>query len=183
VRLAICLRTGTDTGLVPNVFLRPPNLRKEADAAKQLLTIPEGDHLTLLNIYNSYMESEYSQFCTIIANSEVDKHDKNWAWNNYLSARSLAQAENVRGQIERIMERSELELISRTSGGPAFYDNIRKTLVCGFFMQVAHRTGEKSGYKTVKDNSVRFRSPYPRTSHRSEVAGLVTSLLWSRYNP
>ncbi|CAG8559679.1 4594_t:CDS:2 [Acaulospora colombiana] len=104
---------------VPNVFLRPPNQRKEADAAKQLLTVPEGDHLTLLNIYNSYIQT---------------------------------QAENVRSQILRIMERSEIELTSRAIDGPSFYDNIRKTLVCGFFMQVAHKTGEKSGYKTVKDN-------------------------------
>jgi pre-mRNA-splicing factor ATP-dependent RNA helicase DHX15/PRP43 len=44
--------------LVPNVFLRPPNQRKEADAAKQLLSVPEGDHLTLLNVYNSYMQSK-----------------------------------------------------------------------------------------------------------------------------
>ena len=45
---------------VPNVWLRPPNQRKEADAAKALLSIPDGDHLTLLNVYNSYMQSLYS---------------------------------------------------------------------------------------------------------------------------
>jgi pre-mRNA-splicing factor ATP-dependent RNA helicase DHX15/PRP43 len=146
----------TNTGPVPNVFLRPPNLRKEADAAKQYLTIPEGDHLTLLNIYNNYIHSTCFLSLTAIADSKLDKNDKNWAWNNYLSARSLAQAENVRSQILRIMERFELECTSRASGGPSFYDNIRKTLVCGFFMQVAHRTKEKSNYKTMKDNQVRF---------------------------
>ena len=37
------------------------------------------------------------------------------------------------------------------------YVNIRKALVCGFFMQVAHKEGEKGSYITVKDNQVQFR--------------------------
>lgn len=45
--------------LVPNVWLRPNHQRKEADAAKALLTVPDGDHLTLLNVYNSYMQSKH----------------------------------------------------------------------------------------------------------------------------
>jgi len=42
---------------VPNIWLRPNNQRKEADAAKQLLTVPDGDHLTLLNVFNEYQNS------------------------------------------------------------------------------------------------------------------------------
>ena len=66
------------------------------------------------------------------------------------------QADNVRNQIQRIMERLDIDLTSRTVSGPRFYDNIRKTLVCGFFMQVAHKEGERNAYKTVKDNQVRL---------------------------
>lgn len=44
--------------LVPNIWVRPPHQRKEADAAKDLLTIPESDHLTLMNVYNNYQQSE-----------------------------------------------------------------------------------------------------------------------------
>lgn len=44
--------------LAPNIWLRPNNLRKEADAEKALLTVPDGDHLTLLNVYNNYMQSK-----------------------------------------------------------------------------------------------------------------------------
>ena len=40
--------------LVPNIWLRPNNQRREADAAKARLTVPDGDHLTLLNVYNQY---------------------------------------------------------------------------------------------------------------------------------
>lgn len=47
--------------VVPNVWLRRsslnPDQRREADAAKARLTVPEGDHLTLLNVYNEYAQS------------------------------------------------------------------------------------------------------------------------------
>ncbi len=44
---------------VPNIWVRPNNRRKEADMAKQLLSIPDGDHLTLLNVFNEYQNSTY----------------------------------------------------------------------------------------------------------------------------
>lgn len=78
-------------------------------------------------------------------------HDKNWAWANYLSQRSLAQADNVRTQLERIMERYEIELVT-THDQRRFYENVRKALVVGYFMQVAHKEGEKGSYLTVKDH-------------------------------
>ncbi|KAG2068637.1 P-loop containing nucleoside triphosphate hydrolase protein [Suillus decipiens] len=123
---------------VPNVWLRPNSQRKEADAAKALLTVPDGDHLTLLNVYNNYQQNQY---------------DKNWAWNNFLSARALMQADNVREQLKRTMERFEVELISVQDQKKMFMA-IRQALCCGFFMQVAHKEGEKGNYMTVKDNQV-----------------------------
>ncbi|KAG6833159.1 DEAH-box ATP-dependent RNA helicase prp43 [Tephrocybe sp. NHM501043] len=123
---------------VPNVWIRPNNQRREADAAKQMLTVPDGDHLTLLNVYNQYVNN---------------KHDKNWTWTNYLSARALMQADNVRAQLQRTMEKFDVELVS-LSDERKLYVNVRQALVCGFFMQVAHKEGEKGNYLTVKDNQV-----------------------------
>ncbi|KAJ7632521.1 P-loop containing nucleoside triphosphate hydrolase protein [Roridomyces roridus] len=123
---------------IPNVWLRPNNQRKEADAAKALLSVPDGDHLTLLNVYNEYVNNA---------------HDKNWTWTHYLSARALAQADNVRKQLERTMERYEVEIVSLPDLNK-LYSNVRQALVCGFFMQVAHKEGEKGNYLTVKDNQV-----------------------------
>ena len=42
---------------VPNVWLRPPDEKREADAAKAFLSGPGGDHLTLLNVYNNFIQS------------------------------------------------------------------------------------------------------------------------------
>ncbi|KAF8073478.1 P-loop containing nucleoside triphosphate hydrolase protein [Lyophyllum atratum] len=123
---------------VPNVWIRPNNQRREADAAKQMLTVPDGDHLTLLNVYNQYV---------------LNKHDKNWTWTHYLSQRALMQADNVRAQLQRTMEKFDVELVS-LSDERKLYVNIRQALVCGFFMQVAHKEGEKGNYLTVKDNQV-----------------------------
>ncbi|KAE9399543.1 P-loop containing nucleoside triphosphate hydrolase protein [Gymnopus androsaceus JB14] len=102
-----------------------PSARQQTKQ-KHFLPFPEGDHLTMLNVFNTYYQN---------------KSDRNWAWNNFLSARALAQAENVRAQLLRTMERFEVE-------------RIRQALVCGFFMQVAHKEGEKGNYLTVKDNQV-----------------------------
>ncbi|ESK89603.1 atp-dependent rna helicase prp43 [Moniliophthora roreri MCA 2997] len=142
---------------VPNVWVRPPNARREADEAKALLTVPDGDHLTLLNVFNQYMQNKY---------------DKNWAWQHYLSARALAQAENVRDQLQRNMERSEVELVS-LNDEKKLYMNIRKTLVIGFFMQVAHKEGEKGSYLTVKDSQVVALHP---------SCGLDTQPEWVLFN-
>jgi pre-mRNA-splicing factor ATP-dependent RNA helicase DHX15/PRP43 len=43
---------------VPNVFVRPANARKEADQAKAQFTHPDGDHLTMLNVYHAYKSSK-----------------------------------------------------------------------------------------------------------------------------
>lgn len=106
------------------------------------------------------------------ANAPLDKHDKNWCWNNYLSARALQQAENVRTQLLRTMERYEIELVT-TQDERKLWTNIRKALVCGFFMQVAHKEGEKSNYLTVKDNQVVSLHP---------SCGLDTSPEWVLFN-
>ena len=100
-----------------------------------------------------------------------DKHDRQWCWNNYLSQRALQQAENVRQQLERTMERYEISLMTLDDERKLF-TNIRKALVCGFFMQVAHKEGS-TGYMTLKDNQ-------PVSLHPS--CGLDSSPEWVLYN-
>ncbi|KAJ3992073.1 P-loop containing nucleoside triphosphate hydrolase protein [Lentinula boryana] len=142
---------------IPNVWLRPPNQRAAADQAKAMLTVPEGDHLTLLNVYNNYSQN---------------KDDRNWAWNNFLSARALAQAENVRAQLLRTMEKYDVDVISLEDERKRNI-GIRQALTCGFFMQVAHKEGEKGSYLTVKDNQVVALHP---------SCGLDTQPEWVLFN-
>ena len=120
---------------VPNIWLRPNNFRKEADSAKQMLSIHDGDHLTLLNVFNEYQNSTYLSNLSVRHCQHIivaDLGDCNWAWNNYISARSLSQAENVRAQLLRVMERFEIDLVTKSyQDQTRHYTEIRRALVCG----------------------------------------------------
>ena len=51
------------------------------------------------------------------------------------------------------MERYEVALLSTENEGERSI-SIRKALCCGFFMQVAHKEGEKGNYLTAKYHQV-----------------------------
>lgn len=122
---------------VPNPFLRPNNQRREADDARAQFTHPEGDHLTLLNVFHAWKSSP----------------DPNWCWQNYISHRAMLQADNVRNQLKRTMERLDLDLISIDHTHKNYFSNIRMALTTGYFMQVAHKEGQKGVY-TTRDGQI-----------------------------
>ena len=66
----------------------------------------------------------------------------------------MAEVEYFRRQLQGIMDRFNIDLVS-TQDHHKLYTSIRKVLVCGYFMQVAHKEGEKNAYLIVKDNQVR----------------------------
>ena len=112
---------------VPQVFVRPAAQRKRADEMKNLFAHPDGDHLTMLNVYHAYR------------GDEAQANPKQWCHDHFLSLRSLQSADNVRSQLLRIMEREELEMISTPFEDKKYYENIRRALCAGFFMQVAKK--------------------------------------------
>ncbi|QPG72867.1 DEAH-box ATP-dependent RNA helicase prp43 [Brettanomyces nanus] len=128
---------------VPNVFVRPggAGARKAAEDAKMAFAHPDGDHLTLLNVYNAFNSDEARQ-----------TGGRKWCKENFLSFRSLKSGDNVRRQLSRIMESYNLEMNSTAYEDPKYDDNIRKALTAGFFMQVAKRKSTGKGYITVKDS-------------------------------
>lgn len=126
---------------VPNVFVRPASARKRADEIKMSFAHADGDHLTLLNVYEAFNSDEAY---------EIGLHQ--WCRDNFLSYRSLTSANNVRSQLRRLMERYDLELILTPFEDRSYWDNIRKALVAGFFMQVAKKKSGNKGFITVKDD-------------------------------
>lgn len=125
---------------VPQIFVRPASARKRADDMKALFTHPDGDHLTLLNVYHAFKSPD------------AQENPKQWCHDHFLSLRSLQSADNVREQLRRIMEREEIDLMSTPFEDKKYYENIRRALVAGFFMQVAKKEGSSKSYITVKDN-------------------------------
>ncbi|MCJ1413459.1 DEAH-box ATP-dependent RNA helicase prp43, partial [Ptychographa xylographoides] len=125
---------------VPQIFVRPASARKRADEMKALFAHPDGDHLTMLNVYHAFK------------GPEAQANPKQWCHDRFLSLRALQSADNVRLQLRRIMETNELELMSTPFEDKKYYENIRRALVSGFFMQVAKREGTGKTYVTVKDD-------------------------------
>ncbi|XP_073299865.1 probable pre-mRNA-splicing factor ATP-dependent RNA helicase DEAH2 isoform X1 [Primulina huaijiensis] len=137
---------------VPNCFVRPREAQKAADEAKALFGHIDGDHLTLLNVYHAYKQN---------------KEDPQWCYENFINHRALKSADNVRQQLARIMARFNLKLCSTDFNSRDYYVNIRKAMLAGYFMQVAHmeRTGH---YLTVKDNQVVHLHPSNCLDHKPE---------------
>jgi pre-mRNA-splicing factor ATP-dependent RNA helicase DHX15/PRP43 len=145
---------------VPQIFVRPASARKRADDMKALFAHTDGDHLTMLNVYHSFK-------------GKPTEDQRAWCHEHFLSLRALQSADNVRSQLKRIMEKNEIELMSTPFEDKNYYTNIRRSLVAGFFMQVAKKEGSGKSYKTVKDDQAVLLHP-------STVLGVQSE--WVVYN-
>jgi len=135
---------------VPVVFMRPRDAQKAADEAKSRFIHIDGDHLTLLNVFHAWKQN----------NEQLE-----WSWENFIDHRSMKSADNVRCQLVRICQRLNIRLCSNEFQTPYYYPNIRKAILAGYFMQVAHleRTGQ---YMTVKDNQPVYIHPSSCLDHK-----------------
>ncbi|EAL64503.1 DEAD/DEAH box helicase [Dictyostelium discoideum AX4] len=114
------------------IFYRPKDKAFAADAARKLFFHPQGDHLTLMNVFNQWRESGYAV---------------QWCFENFIQHRSMKRAQDVRDQLELLLERVEIPLVSNVDDT----DSIRKCIASGFFYNSAKL--EKSGlFRTTKHN-------------------------------
>ncbi len=124
------------------LFFRPKDKKIHADSARNRFTVKEGgDHLTLLNIWNQWVESDFSPV---------------WARENFLQQRSLTRARDVRDQLAKLCERVE---VAPSSCGAANIDPIKKALAAGFFPNAAIMQRDGSSYRTVKNNTTVYIHP------------------------
>ncbi|KAG9472399.1 hypothetical protein GDO78_019824 [Eleutherodactylus coqui] len=123
-----------------NVVLLLKSLDKlvHADTARANFTVPGGDHMVLLNVYTQWVETG---------------HSLQWCYENFIQARSLRRARDVREQLEGLMARIEIELTSCEGDTVP----IRKAITAGYFYHTARLT--RSGYKTVKQQQSVFIHP------------------------
>lgn len=80
-----------------NVFYRPKEKQAAADSKKAKFHQPEGDHLTLLTVYNAWKASKFSN---------------PWCFENFIQARSMKRAQDVRKQLLGIMDRYVFSRVS-----------------------------------------------------------------------
>ncbi|KAK7792080.1 hypothetical protein R5R35_003553 [Gryllus longicercus] len=112
------------------IFYRPKDKIIHADTARKNFFAVGGDHLTLMNVYNQWAETDFST---------------QWCYENFIQHRSMKRARDVREQLAGLMERVEIELVSN----PTETANIRKAITAGYFYHVA-RLSKGGHYKTVK---------------------------------
>jgi pre-mRNA-splicing factor ATP-dependent RNA helicase DHX16 len=115
-----------------SLFFRPKDQKVAADHARARFTIKEGgDHLTLLNIFDQWEESDYSvQFCK----------------ENFIQQRSLTRARDVRDQLAKLLDLAEVQL---SGAGSPDTVAIRKALVAGFFPNVGVLQRDGQTYRTL----------------------------------
>ncbi|XP_045818351.1 probable pre-mRNA-splicing factor ATP-dependent RNA helicase DEAH2 isoform X2 [Trifolium pratense] len=149
---------------VPNCFIRPRDAQKAADEAKARFGHIDGDHLMLLNVYHAYKQNN---------------EDASWCYDNFINNRALKSADNVRQQLVRIMARFNFKLCSTDFNSHDYYVNIRKAMLAGYFMQVAHLERTRY-YLTVKNNQEVHLHPSNCLDHKPEWVIYNECVLTSR---
>ncbi|KAL3530394.1 hypothetical protein ACH5RR_009716 [Cinchona calisaya] len=137
---------------VPNCFVCPIGARIAADEARARFAHRDGDHLTLLNVYHAYNQNN---------------EDPQWCYENFINHGALKAAENVREQLSRIMVRLGLKLCSTDFNSPDYDINIRKAMLAGYFMQVAH-LDFPGRYTTLNDSKMVQLHPLNGLDHEPE---------------
>ncbi|TNN05335.1 ATP-dependent RNA helicase DHX8 [Schistosoma japonicum] len=124
---------------VQNVFYRPKEKTELADQRKAKFHQPEGDHLTLLAVYNAWKNNKFSA---------------PWCYDNFLQARTLKRAQDVRKQLLGIMDRHKLDVVSCGKKTAL----AQKAILSGFFRNAAKKDPQE-GYRTLVDQQVVYIHP------------------------
>ncbi|KAK7010900.1 ATP-dependent RNA helicase DHX8 [Biomphalaria glabrata] len=124
---------------VQNVFYRPKDKQAVADSKKAKFHQAEGDHLTLLAVYNSWKNNKFSS---------------PWCYENFVQIRTLKRAQDVRKQMLGIMDRHKLDVVSCGKNTV----RVQKAICSGFFRNAAKKDPQE-GYKTIVDSQVVYIHP------------------------
>ena len=124
-----------------SLFFRPKDKKLLADSARQRFTVAGGDMLTYLNIFNQWVESEFSSA---------------WTKENFIQERSLKRARDVRDQVAALCDRIEIEI---SSCGQNDLVPIQKALCAGFFPNAARLQRDGLSYRTVKNGMTTYVHP------------------------
>lgn len=114
-----------------SIFYRPKDKAVHADNARlNFARGGGGDHIVLMNVYNQWVETNYST---------------QWTYENFVIMRSLKTARDVREQLEGLCDRVELERKSNRTD----HEVVRKAICAGYFYNTA-KLDSSGHYKTVK---------------------------------
>ncbi|GCB65769.1 hypothetical protein scyTo_0010005 [Scyliorhinus torazame] len=126
-------------------FVAPPKHLEEAAAIRRrVLLHPEGDHFTLINVYNAFKQHN---------------EDETWCLKNYLSYSALKLADVVRYELLELMQRIELPVSPANFGMEENVLNIKKALISGYFLKVARDVDGSGNYLMLNHKHVAHLHP------------------------
>jgi len=131
---------------VQNVFYRPKEKQAIADQKKAKFNQPEGDHITLLAVYNSWKNNKFSSA---------------WCYENFVQMRTLKRSQDIRKQLLGIMDRHKLDVVSCGKSTT----RVQKAICSGFFRNAAKKDPQE-GYRTLVDSQIANIHPSSSLFHR-----------------
>ncbi|KAG6897767.1 hypothetical protein C0992_011436 [Termitomyces sp. T32_za158] len=125
-----------------SLFYRPKDKKLHADQARQNFVRPGGDHFTLLNVWEQWADTNYSQqFC----------------YEQFLQFKSLSRARDIRDQLAGLCERVEVVVISNPNSNDI--TPIQKAMTAGYFYNTAQLQKSGDSYRTLKTNHTVYIHP------------------------
>ena len=124
---------------VQTVFYRPRDKMQQADERKRRFISPDGDHITLLEVFRQWQRNGCSS---------------QWCYENYIVERSMKRAMDVRKQLISILEKVRLSVRSAERDSA----RIRKAICAGYFNNACKRDSS-DGYKIMRDDQQVFIHP------------------------
>ena len=124
---------------VEQPWYRPKEKQAQADLKKAKFFVAEGDHLTLLAVYEAWKHHKFSN---------------PWCYENFLQARAMRRAADVRKQLVSIMDRYKMDVVSAGRN----LDVVRKAIVAGYFTNAAKKDPQE-GYKTMVEGNPVYVHP------------------------
>lgn len=117
---------------IQNVFVFPSNQKSQATRVHRKFAVEEGDHLTMLNVYEAFI-----------------KHNKSsqWCQEHFLNYKGLVRAATVRDQLKKLLVKFQVPKVS-SEGDP---DPVLRCIVSGFFANAA-RFHSSGAYRTIRDD-------------------------------
>ena len=128
------------TSLQGAVWSHHSGEKKATETARRKFAAEEGDHLTLLNVYENFVTK--------------GRKDSKWCQDNYLNFRAMTRAVSIRAQLKRYLERFGIDAGETLPTNKKLEDmsskaeQIRKCLTTGYFAHAA-RMQPDGTFKTV----------------------------------
>ncbi|XP_028778182.1 LOW QUALITY PROTEIN: pre-mRNA-splicing factor ATP-dependent RNA helicase DEAH10-like, partial [Neltuma alba] len=133
---------------VESIFYAPRDKLQEARTAMKCFSSPEGDHLTLINVYRASHEFLEKRSMGM-GNAKSEKALRKWCKENFINSRSLKHARDIHKQILGNVEQMGLHVAS-CGDDMLLY---RRCLAASFFLNAAVKQPEGT-YRALASGQV-----------------------------